>query len=266
VRLDPAILEFAEAPERFVEIPPDIAVERLVDRRRCILRGTTWVTVTAINVRHDQIDELVEDVRSAAPPDCESLWHIGPSSRPDDLMTELPRRGLSTPAHRASETRALALTTEPDGPSGVEVRRVETFEQFVAAREISWEAFGSTEERRERERGELGRQFGDMVRTGLPVEFIAWHEGALAGSAVAVPSPRGVFLAGGSVAPWARGKGLYRALVRARWEYAAERGAPVLVTHANPTTSYPTLIRLGFEDVGTIRRLEDPTRLGSAHR
>jgi hypothetical protein len=64
-------------------------------------------------------------------------------------------------------------------------------------------------------------------------------------------------LIGGSTAKWARGRGLYRALVRARWDYAVARGTPALVTHAVPETSYPLLRRLGFQDVCTIRRLED---------
>ena len=76
-------------------------------------------------------------------------------------------------------------------------------------------------------------------------------------TALAVPSDRGVFLIGGSTAKWARGRGLYRALVRARWDYAVARGTPALVTHAVPETSYPLLRRLGFQDVCTIRRLED---------
>ena len=64
----------------------------------------------------------------------------------------------------------------------------------------------------------------------------------------------------GATAPWARGHGLYRALVRARWDYAVERGTPVLVTQANPATSYPILKRLGFEDVCELTRVEDPAQ------
>ena len=77
---------------------------------------------------------------------------------------------------------------------------------------------------------------------------------------MAVPSQRGAYLIAGAVAPWARGRGLYRALVRARWELAVERGTPALVTQADPKTSYPILERVGFEDVCRIRRLEDPGR------
>lgn len=99
-----------------------------------------------------------------------------------------------------------------------------------------------------------------MQRTGLPVLFIAYVAGRIAGSAVAVPSNRGVLLGGGTVATWARGKGLYRALVRTRWEYAAARKTPALVTHANSNTSYPILLRLGFEEIGSVLRLEDQAR------
>ena len=66
-----------------------------------------------------------------------------------------------------------------------------------------------------------------------------------------------MFLIGGSTAQWARGRGVYRALVRARWDYAVGRRTPALVTHAMPDTSYPILRRMGFEEVCAIRRLED---------
>jgi len=80
---------------------------------------------------------------------------------------------------------------------------------------------------------------------------------------MSIPSPRGVFLIAGSAAPWARSRGLYRALVRARWDDAVARGTPALVTQANPDTSYPILKRLGFEDVCEIVRLEDPVQSSS---
>ncbi|MDX6476645.1 MAG: hypothetical protein QOH95_2156, partial [Gaiellaceae bacterium] len=90
--------------------------------------------------------------------------------------------------------------------------------------------------------------------------FLARLDGRPAATAMALPSARGVYLIAGATAPWARGRGLYRALVRARWDYAVERGTPALVSTADPDTSYPILKRVGFEDVCTIRRLEDPQR------
>jgi len=84
----------------------------------------------------------------------------------------------------------------------------------------------------------------------------AWIGGRLAGAARAYFSPRGAMLAGGATAPWARGRGAYRALVRARWDDAAARGTPALGVHANERSG-PILRRLGFERVLRFRRLED---------
>ena len=60
------------------------------------------------------------------------------------------------------------------------------------------------------------------------------------------------------VKPEARGRGAYRALVDARWEAAAERGTPALVTQAG-AMSKPILERLGFRGVCEITiLLDDP--------
>lgn len=252
--------EFAECPARFVEVPLHGSAVRADDERRCVVRGRSWAEVSAIRIGADAVDDLVEEVRGMLPDDCTALWHLGPSSRPMDLLEQLQRRGLTAPAHRPSEVRALALAEEPESPTEVEVRPVEGFEEFATAREVAWDAFNAPEARRAVERAELRADFDELERCGLPVLFVGFLEGRLAGSAVAVPSPRGVLLGGGSVASWARGRGLYRALVAARWEYAAARGTPALVTHANPGTSYPILLRLGFTEIGTIHRLEDRAR------
>jgi GNAT superfamily N-acetyltransferase len=54
------------------------------------------------------------------------------------------------------------------------------------------------------------------------------------------------------------GRGLYRALVRARWDWAVERGTPLLVTQSGHM-SRPILTRLGFRTVGRVRVLFDST-------
>jgi hypothetical protein len=54
-----------------------------------------------------------------------------------------------------------------------------------------------------------------------------------------------------------RGRGAYRALVRARWDDAVARGTPLAVTDAG-SQSRPILARLGFREICTIRALIDP--------
>lgn len=88
------------------------------------------------------------------------------------------------------------------------------------------------------------------------ISFVATVEGRIAGAASALLSDRGLFLIGGGTAPWARRRGVYRALVGARWRYAVDRGTPALTVHARRDTSSPVLRRMGFEEVCAIRRLE----------
>ena len=54
----------------------------------------------------------------------------------------------------------------------------------------------------------------------------------------------------------ARGRGAYRALVRARWDDAVAAGTPVLITQAG-RMSLPILERLGFRAVCEIQVLLD---------
>jgi hypothetical protein len=149
------------------------------------------------------------------------------------------------------------ISSPPKPPAGIDVRRVETFEDFTASREVQWDAFEIPEDRRELQRAHMRNDFDEAIAHGTPVTFLALLDGRPAATGMALPSDRGVFLIAGSTAKWARGRGLYRALVGARWDYAAERGTPALVTEALIDTSYPILQRLGFVDIATIQRLEE---------
>ena len=66
-------------------------------------------------------------------------------------------------------------------------------------------------------------------------------------------------LSGGATRPEARGRGAYRALVRARWDEAVRRGHPQLVAQAS-AMSRPVLQRAGFRTVGTVTLFADRAR------
>ena len=68
-----------------------------------------------------------------------------------------------------------------------------------------------------------------------------------------------LMMIGGAVLPEARGRGVYRSLVAARWRTAVERGIPALVTTAN-SQSAPILRSIGFERLGEVEIWVD--RLG----
>jgi len=252
--------EYAETPDRFAPIPEGSSVTRYEDARVCFLQGEEWGSVSAVSVEADEVEQLVDQVRGLAR-SRNYVWWIGPSSRPADLVDRLQALGFTEPRDRAGTLHAVALTEEPRAsPPEIAVTRIAAFDDWAAAHEVEWDAFETPPERREVGRARARDDFEEAMAVGVPVGFLARLDGKPAATAMAVPSERGVYLIAGAVAPWARGRGLYRALVRARWDFAVARGTPALVTQANPWTSYPILARVGFEDVCTIRRLEDPGR------
>jgi len=258
VKVPRELREYAESPDRYSRVVAGSSVSRFDDGRVCIIQGPTWASVSAPTVAADDVEVLLAEVRSLIPPDKPTTWWIGPSARPTDVVRRLEVLGLGHPGDGVSRLFSLVRTEEPAAiPEGIDVRRVETYDDFVAAREVQWDAFETTKERRAALRPMLPADFDESMRLGIPVGFIASIDGRPAAAGMSIPSERGVFLIAGAVSPWARGRGLYRALVRARWDDAVARGTPALVTQANPDTSYPILRRLGFEEVCEIRRLED---------
>lgn len=255
----PELREYAETPDRYAHVAEGSSVARFDDGRICIVQGATWAGVSGPDVTEDGVEALLAETRALIPADKATTWWIGPSAQPANIVEQLTALGLQPPHDRVTKLRSLVRTDEPAAiPEGIEVRRVTTYDDFTAAREVQWDAFDVPEDRRAKQRPHLRTDFDDSMRFGIPVGFVASLDGRPAASALSIPSDRGVFLIAGAVAEWARGRGLYRALVRARWDDAVERGTPALVTQANPNTSYPILRLLGFEEVCEIRRLEDP--------
>jgi GNAT superfamily N-acetyltransferase len=251
----PELRAFAETPDRFTEIGED--VQRADDGRACILYGPTFAAVSGVNVAAAEVRSLLTEVRALAGATRRSIWLLGPSTRPPGLAARLRALGLADPVDRTPTLHCLALTTEPPPVGGVDVRRAETLDDYAAATAVQWDAFATPPERRLSPR-QLEHAFRVQQQRGHLATFLGLADGRPAAVGRLVRSPRGGYLIGGAVAAWARGRGLYRALVRARYEHAAGWGTPALVTQAAPTTSLPILLRLGFQEVCVVERLEDP--------
>jgi hypothetical protein len=255
--IDPELREYAETPDRFAPIPEGSSVTREDDGRICIVQAAIWASISGANFDEHELDDVLAHVHERVAPDKRQTWWIAPSARPPNLVALLQDRGFVLAAD-GPEVRAMVLTSPPpEAPSDIEVRRIATFEEFLAARQVQWEAFDVPQERRELQQQHLRSDYEESMRHQLPVGFLAYLDGRAAATGLAIPSSRGVFLIAGSTASWARGRGAYRALVRARWDYAVELGTPALVTEALVDTSYPILQRLGFTEVCTIWRLEE---------
>jgi GNAT superfamily N-acetyltransferase len=185
-------------------------------------------------------------------------WWVGWNATPDDLGEQLLALEL-TPADPPTLT-GMTSTVEPPGVEGVDIRRITTIEEQLAALRIDWEVWGVPEEEWER-RAEGERRRFDPNATVQ--HFAAYVDGEPVGFGRGIDMREGVALMGGVVLPDARGRGVYRALVRARWEHAVSRGTPLLVVQAGEMSA-PVLAGLGFRSHGEVRLYADGQTPGFA--
>jgi hypothetical protein len=245
--------EVAEYPNSFGPLGP--ADERIDTNRYtlCMGAGSTWNTVQRQRFGADEVDDVLEEVRATLR-ECgrkKTQWEIGSSATPDDLVDRLLARGL---VHdRDPYAVALVLTTTPPPPPPELVaRRIETFEDYVAANEVQWRAFEMPED----DVAEARSLLEDRWRDSVTLSHGVWLDGELVCTGTAAATEHGLLLYGGATVAHARGRGAYRALLRARWDDAVSLGTPTLITQGG-SMSRPILERVGFERVGHVHMLMD---------
>ncbi len=254
--LSPDVREFALCPDRYTRLATGI--ERVDDGRVCVVQGPHWAAVSGLRIETEELGAVIERVHALVPREKHTFWWLDEDVRPPDLAEQLTARGLREPADRGGTLHALACVEPPaPGPADVDVRLVTGYDDYLAAQEVMWRAFKTPPERRAQQEPHVRSEFESAQASGTPATFLASVDGKPAALGRSLYSDRGVFLIAGAVEEWARGRGVYRSLVRARWDDAVARGTPALVTEAMPDTSYPILKRLGFVDVCIMRRLED---------
>ena len=248
----------AEDPELFVD-PPE-GGERIVDDRFCVAIGSErrWAGVCRLRLPGEEpelvatVDEILRLVARIEA----VVWNVGSSALPDDLPERLRELGLREPDPPLEPVvAAMVLEHEPVGVEGVEVRRIQTFDDHLKGLEImlasdTWSESAAAEQRA-RAREAYERR---MRRGGL--QWLASVDGEALAFAAADRAAAGLFLGGGATLPEGRGRGCYRALVRARWDEAVRLGTPGLAVQAQYGSSAPILRRLGFEEVATIYTLQ----------
>jgi GNAT superfamily N-acetyltransferase len=245
--------EVAEYPNSFG--PLGAADERIETNRYtlCMGAGRKWNTVQRQHFEADELDEVLEEVRSLLRERGRTTtqWEVGSSAAPDDLVDRLLARGL---VHdRDPYAVALVLTTAPPPPPpGLVARRVETFEEYAAANEVQWHAFETPEEDIAESRALLEERWHGSAT----VMHAAWLDGEIVSAGTVAATEHGLLLYGGATAAHARGRGAYRALLSARWNEAVALGTPALITQGG-AMSRPILERLGFEPVGHVHMLLD---------
>jgi len=186
------------------------------------------------------------------------VWLIGPSTTPTDLEHRLLDLGAE-PNPGGSAFMAMVLDHEPPpSPAHIELRLVETFADYGAMWEVMFEGFGRPDEERAAIRATLRERWAATANDPGRWSYLALVDGVPVAEGSVRRTVHGpLWLAGGVTLPSFRGRGIYRALVRARWDDAVRLGAGALVVNAKVDTSYPILERLGFCAVGRVRLLAD---------
>jgi hypothetical protein len=244
--------EIAEYPNSF---GPLASGDERVETGRytlCLGAGSTWNTVQRQRFPLEEVDAVLAEVRATLRERgrTRTQWEVG-SSAPAGLVDALLDRGLK--ADRDPYTVALVLTREPPPVRpGLVARRVETLDEMKAAMAVQWEAFEAPPEEVEEARALLPERF----EQGVNLRHAVWLDGEIVCTGTASPTAHGLLLYGGATAKRARGRGAYRALLRARWDDAVALGTPVLITQGG-SMSRPILERLGFERVGEVHMLVD---------
>lgn len=180
-------------------------------------------------------------------------WWVGWSATPADLAQRLTDLGFVPDDEEATLT-GMSIDREPPAAEHVEVRRIETLDQQLAALEVDWDVWELPEAERVSRRAYEHERFDP---NGTVHHFAAYEDERPVGFGRAIDMDAGVALMGGAVLPAVRGRGVYRALVHARWEHAVARGTPLLVVQAGHMSA-PVLDGLGFERHGELELYVDP--------
>jgi hypothetical protein len=185
----------------------------------------------------------------------EAQWWLGEKTTPPGLAKFIADFGLEPddPAEMTSLTIAKEPAgVEPTAEPEIEVRKVETLEDELTALELDWEGFDVPEEERVLRRAEARTGWDVLQRDGRQTTFLAYLDDEPVGFGRAVYTRLGGLLLGGVTVPEARGKGVYMAVVHARWREAVERGTPRLTVCAGPMSA-PILEGVGFSPIGKVR-------------
>ncbi len=242
---------------------PKLPEDRIMTPEYCLYLAATptQTHVTRVRTTEERLDHTLADIRGQIRTRGYrgATWSIGPSCRPRGLVELLMSRGFvpaTTPPAEPSSV-AMALTHPPSpAPSDVEARHVQSYDEYLVALGIAMKAFEIPPDGVAGWRAaapELYKQQDGVDR----LTMLGFVDGRPAGFGWAAAGRDGLVLCGSGVLPESRGRGVYRALVEARWRAAVELGKPALVIHAG-AMSLPVLERCGFERICRMDVLTDP--------
>ena len=257
--------ELAEDPDHHFTRVAAAVRRHFSSRFTLVLSPSNAQSVTSrVRTTAEDLDDTLAEVRRVVREAgyVGNVWQVGPSSRPHGLARQLAERGFvpaTKPPHEPTLT-AMALSRPPAilHSAGVDVRLARDIDEYRQAIGIAMEAFNETPE----DAAGWIEAVPSLWAAHDGVHYfthLAFVDGRPVGFGFSTLVGRAMLLGGSGVLEAARGRGVYRALVAARWEHARSLGHEGLIIHAG-SMSKPILERCGFETVCTIEVLED-TRL-----
>ncbi len=212
-------------------------------------------------LEESRIEHVVGAVREllAAEEREKAIWLVSEAAEPSSLAERLLAVGMKpndVPGVEERHADMVCLQEPPPGPPGVVAREAESFEEFLAGMLVVTEAIEMDASVRTAIEERAAQLWSFQNAAGANTVFVALVDDEVVAFGGARFGRNAVYLGGAGTRPEHRGGGAYRALVRARWDAAVERGTPVLTVGAG-AMSRPILERLGFEIVGWSENLVD---------
>lgn len=171
-------------------------------------------------------------------------WCVSPYCAPSDLGERLLKRGF-----RDWGARLMGCPTNLEVNAslhGIEEVTKETLRDFASCFCQGWAIDEQYQTR-------VTEDLAWSLETGRFRYFFAQDKGQLVATAGLLMGSRGAYLMGAQVLAKARGRGFYRALIRARLRALAELGITKAWTQAREASSAPILESLGFETLFRFR-------------
>lgn len=186
-------------------------------------------------------------------------WFLGPSATPGDLERALVAVGAEPFATGTS----MVLRGEPPIVPSVRVAPIASPEELLTFRVLLQSTNGmpgGAERIRMALAEDNAEAWADMQATdGARRGYLAYlDDEPVAAGGLLLGAGGLAILSGGGTRPDARGRGCYRALVRARWDAARAAGARLLAVQASEQSA-PILATLGFAATAELTILRQAT-------